>query len=224
MNVLPLVHTPPTRRSILYLQGDLRPREGRGFPSPCHQGELALASPSCGSEATALPPDSAVFGPGSFLVLVVFQGRFTMGSETSSTCPGELLLALAITAVVTKVLPCLPCGQVLEPAKITDMVWFFHGFLGAGLLGRMRLSYLASSKSPNNHLILGPLSLGPQMWLALSLCSPQHTTHRHSAHSTASMYFCAPPWGCEPLKDTAQSHSPLPSKPLPGKVLPLTRV
>lgn len=82
-----------------------------------------------------------------------------MRSETGSRCTGMLLLALATMGIIANLLLYFPNGQVLE---ITDLVWFFHGFLGAGLLVRMGLSYLASSKSQNNHLILGPLSLGPQ--------------------------------------------------------------
>lgn len=117
-----------------------------------------------------------------------------MRSETGSRCTGMLLLALATMGIIANLLLCFPNGQVLE---ITDLVWFFYGFLGAGLLVRTRLSYLASSKSQNNHLILGPLSLGPRTWLALSLCSPQHRTHKHSVHGTANIYLCA-------LKKTAQ--------------------
>lgn len=105
-----------------------------------------------------------------------------MCSETGSMCTGVLLLALATTAVVTKVLPYLSSGQVLEPAEITDMVWFFHGFLGAGLLERKRLSYLASSESPNNHLILSPRSLGPQN--VASYLPPFPTTHDTQTLST----------------------------------------
>lgn len=51
-----------------------------------------------------------------------------------------LLLALATAAIVANLLLYFPNGQVLEPAYITDFVWFFHGFLGAGLLVSMRFS------------------------------------------------------------------------------------
>ncbi|XP_008523924.2 transmembrane 4 L6 family member 1-like [Equus przewalskii] len=57
-----------------------------------------------------------------------------MCSETGSRCTGMLLLALATAAIIANLLLYFPNGQVLEPAKITDLVWFFHGFLGAGLL------------------------------------------------------------------------------------------
>ncbi|XP_039079803.1 transmembrane 4 L6 family member 1-like [Hyaena hyaena] len=57
-----------------------------------------------------------------------------MCSETGSRCSGMLLLALAIMAIIANLLLYFPNGQVLELAKITDLVWFFHGFFGAGLL------------------------------------------------------------------------------------------
>ncbi|XP_037695706.1 transmembrane 4 L6 family member 1-like [Choloepus didactylus] len=57
-----------------------------------------------------------------------------MCSEKGSRCTGTLLLTLAITAVIANLLLYFPNGQALEPDKITDLVWFFHGFLGAGLL------------------------------------------------------------------------------------------
>ncbi|XP_032975109.1 transmembrane 4 L6 family member 1-like isoform X3 [Rhinolophus ferrumequinum] len=57
-----------------------------------------------------------------------------MCSETGSRYTGMLLLALATAAIVANLLLYFPNGQVLEPANITDFVWFFHGFLGAGLL------------------------------------------------------------------------------------------
>lgn len=62
------------------------------------------------------------------------QGGATMCSETGSRYTGMLLLPLAIAAIIANLLLYFPNGQVLEPAKITDLVWFFHGFLGAGLL------------------------------------------------------------------------------------------
>ncbi|XP_077636730.1 LOW QUALITY PROTEIN: transmembrane 4 L6 family member 1-like [Crocuta crocuta] len=57
-----------------------------------------------------------------------------MCSETGSRCSGMLLLALAIMAIITNLLLYFPNGQVLELAKITDLVWIFHGFFGVGLL------------------------------------------------------------------------------------------
>uniref|UniRef100_A0A667HJX2 Uncharacterized protein n=1 Tax=Lynx canadensis TaxID=61383 RepID=A0A667HJX2_LYNCA len=67
-----------------------------------------------------------------------------MCSETGSRYTGMLLLALAKMAIVANLLLYFPNGQVLEPAKITDLVWSFHGFLGAGLLVRMKLSTFKS--------------------------------------------------------------------------------
>ncbi|EPY79646.1 transmembrane 4 L6 family member 1 isoform 1 [Camelus ferus] len=61
-------------------------------------------------------------------------GGFTMCSETGSRCTGMLLLTLATTAIIANLLLYFPNGQVLAPAKVTNLVWFFHGFLGAGLL------------------------------------------------------------------------------------------
>ncbi|KAI5931231.1 Transmembrane 4 L6 family member 1 [Manis javanica] len=58
----------------------------------------------------------------------------TMCSETGSKYTGILLSALATAAIIANLLLYFPNGQVLEPAKITDLVWFFQGFLGAGLL------------------------------------------------------------------------------------------
>ncbi|XP_039737976.1 transmembrane 4 L6 family member 1-like [Pteropus medius] len=57
-----------------------------------------------------------------------------MCSDTGSRYTGMLLLTLATAAIISNLLLYFPNGQVLEPAKITDLVWFFHGFLGAGLL------------------------------------------------------------------------------------------
>ncbi|XP_034865350.1 transmembrane 4 L6 family member 1-like [Mirounga leonina] len=57
-----------------------------------------------------------------------------MCSEMGSRYTGMLLLALAIMAIITNLLLYFPSGQVLEPAKITDLIWLLHGFLGAGLL------------------------------------------------------------------------------------------
>lgn len=68
-----------------------------------------------------------------------------MCSETGSKYTGILLSALATAAIIANLLLYFSNGQVLEPAKITDLVWFFQGFLGAGLLVRMRFSYLTSS-------------------------------------------------------------------------------
>ncbi|KAM6158560.1 transmembrane 4 L6 family member 1-like [Rhynchocyon petersi] len=57
-----------------------------------------------------------------------------MCSEKGSRSTSILLLVLAITAIIANFLLYFPNGQVLEPDKITDLVWFLHGILGAGLL------------------------------------------------------------------------------------------
>lgn len=67
-----------------------------------------------------------------------------MSSDNGSRCVGTLSLALATTTIIANLLLYFPSGQVLEPAKITDLVWVFHGFIGAGLLVRMRFIYFSS--------------------------------------------------------------------------------
>lgn len=102
--------------------------------------KLSLAPRSWGSVAGVLSPDSAAAEAGNFPVFSLFQGEFTMCSDMSSRYMGLLLLTLATAAIISNLLLYFPNGQVLEPAKITDLVWFFHGFLGAGLLVRIRFS------------------------------------------------------------------------------------
>ncbi|XP_019385877.1 PREDICTED: transmembrane 4 L6 family member 1-like [Crocodylus porosus] len=51
-----------------------------------------------------------------------------------SKCIGVMLLPLAICAIISNLLLYFPNGQVLESNEITDLVWFFHGILGAGIL------------------------------------------------------------------------------------------
>lgn len=103
--------------------------------------KLSLAPHSWGSVAGVLSPDSAAAIAGNFLVVFsLFQGEFTMCSDMGSRYTGMLLLTLATAAIISNLLLYFPNGQLLEPAKITDLVWFFHGFLGAGLLVRMRFS------------------------------------------------------------------------------------
>uniref|UniRef100_A0A667HLI0 Transmembrane 4 L six family member 1 n=1 Tax=Lynx canadensis TaxID=61383 RepID=A0A667HLI0_LYNCA len=90
-----------------------------------------------------------------------------MCSETGSRYTGMLLLALAKMAIVANLLLYFPNGQVLEPAKITDLVWSFHGFLGAGLLVRMKLSTLPP---PSHKAIISSwahLPWAPRKWLAM---------------------------------------------------------
>lgn len=67
-----------------------------------------------------------------------------MCSDNGSRCVGTLSLALATTTIIANLLLYFPSRQVLEPAKITDFVWVFHGFIGAGLLVRMRFIYFSS--------------------------------------------------------------------------------
>lgn len=139
---------------------------------------------------------------GCFLSL--FQGGFTMCSETGSRCSGMLLLALAIMAIIANLLLYFPNGQVLELAKITDLVWFFHGFFGAGLLVRM---HLATLLPPSHKAIISSwvhLPWVPSAWLTVSFSTSQYMIHKHLTLGTASIYLCAPPLGYDFLKNTTQ--------------------
>ncbi|XP_065534830.1 transmembrane 4 L6 family member 1-like isoform X2 [Lathamus discolor] len=51
-----------------------------------------------------------------------------------SKCIGITLFPLAACAIVCNILLYFPNGQVLQLSEITDLVWFFHGILGAGIL------------------------------------------------------------------------------------------
>ncbi|CAM4392982.1 unnamed protein product [Lepidochelys kempii] len=51
-----------------------------------------------------------------------------------SKCIGVVLFPLAVCAIISNLLLYFPNGNVIEPDKITDLVWFFHGILGAGIL------------------------------------------------------------------------------------------
>ncbi|KFV50163.1 Transmembrane 4 L6 family member 1, partial [Tyto alba] len=51
-----------------------------------------------------------------------------------SKCIGITLFPLAACAIVSNILLYFPNGQVPQLGKITDVVWFFHGILGAGIL------------------------------------------------------------------------------------------
>ncbi|KAF4787743.1 hypothetical protein TURU_168819 [Turdus rufiventris] len=51
-----------------------------------------------------------------------------------SKCIGITLFPLAVCAIVSNILLYFPNGQVLQLSEITDLVWFFHGILGAGIL------------------------------------------------------------------------------------------
>ncbi|GAB0180719.1 transmembrane 4 L6 family member 1-like [Grus japonensis] len=59
-----------------------------------------------------------------------------------SKCIGITLFPLAACAIVSNVLLYFPNGRVLQLSEITDLVWFFHGILGAGIL--MLLSVVLS--------------------------------------------------------------------------------
>ncbi|XP_077783128.1 transmembrane 4 L6 family member 1-like [Podarcis muralis] len=60
--------------------------------------------------------------------------RYRMCAGKCSKCIGIALLPLAVCAIVSNLLLYFPNGEVLEPRRITDLVWFFHGILGAGIL------------------------------------------------------------------------------------------
>ncbi|XP_006134464.2 transmembrane 4 L6 family member 1-like [Pelodiscus sinensis] len=51
-----------------------------------------------------------------------------------SKCIGVVLFPLAICAIISNILLFFPNGNVLDPKNITDLVWYFHGILGAGIL------------------------------------------------------------------------------------------
>uniref|UniRef100_A0A8B9PWR3 Transmembrane 4 L6 family member 1 n=1 Tax=Apteryx owenii TaxID=8824 RepID=A0A8B9PWR3_APTOW len=51
-----------------------------------------------------------------------------------SKCIGITLFPLATCAIVSNLLLYFPNGQVLQLSEITDLVWFFHGIVGAGIL------------------------------------------------------------------------------------------
>ncbi|KAL8191121.1 UNVERIFIED_CONTAM: hypothetical protein K2H54_068191 [Gekko kuhli] len=57
-----------------------------------------------------------------------------MSTGKCSRCIGISLFSLSICAIVSNLLLYFPNGQVLEADRITDLVWFFHGILGAGIL------------------------------------------------------------------------------------------
>ncbi|KFZ57297.1 Transmembrane 4 L6 family member 1, partial [Antrostomus carolinensis] len=57
-----------------------------------------------------------------------------MCTRKCSKCIGVTLFPLAACAIVTNILLYFPNGQVLQLSEITDLVWFFHGILGAGIL------------------------------------------------------------------------------------------
>lgn len=80
------------------------------------------------------------------------------------------------------------------PAKITDLVWFLHGFLGAGLLVRMRFTYLTSSR---RRMFLNNLQITERFissWGRLPASVPttfETKTPFSLAHPTANVSVCA---------------------------------
>uniref|UniRef100_A0A8B9D023 Transmembrane 4 L6 family member 1 n=1 Tax=Anser brachyrhynchus TaxID=132585 RepID=A0A8B9D023_9AVES len=58
-----------------------------------------------------------------------------------SRCIGIILFPLALCAIVSNILLYFPNGQVLQLSEITDLVWFFHGILGAGILVREKCCF-----------------------------------------------------------------------------------
>ena len=151
----------------------------------------------------------------SGLFLCSFQGGFTVCSEMSSgaqaCCSWPGLPQPSPPACGT-----FPTGGCW-PAKITDLVWFLHGFLGAGLLVRMRFTYLTSSRRKmflNNLQITeqfisswGPRPGPPGMADCPPLC-PQHRRHKRPCYwlilLQMSLYAPASHFRCELLKNTAQ--------------------
>uniref|UniRef100_A0A8D0C1G8 Transmembrane 4 L6 family member 1 n=1 Tax=Salvator merianae TaxID=96440 RepID=A0A8D0C1G8_SALMN len=57
-----------------------------------------------------------------------------MCTSKCSKCIGIALFPLAICAIISNLLLYFPNGEVLEARRITDLVWFFHGIMGAGIL------------------------------------------------------------------------------------------
>ncbi|XP_075581143.1 transmembrane 4 L6 family member 1 [Pelecanus crispus] len=57
-----------------------------------------------------------------------------MCTRNCSKCIGITLFPLAACAIVSNILLYFPNGRVLQLSEITDLVWFFHGILGAGIL------------------------------------------------------------------------------------------
>ncbi|NXF60192.1 T4S1 protein, partial [Ciccaba nigrolineata] len=57
-----------------------------------------------------------------------------MCTRKCSKCIAITLFPLAACAIVSNILLYFPNGQVLQLSEITDLVWFFHGILGAGIL------------------------------------------------------------------------------------------
>ncbi|NXS96958.1 T4S1 protein, partial [Jacana jacana] len=51
-----------------------------------------------------------------------------------SKCIGITLFPLAACAIISNILLYFPNGRVLQLSEITDLVCFFHGILGAGIL------------------------------------------------------------------------------------------
>ncbi|XP_078513096.1 transmembrane 4 L6 family member 5-like isoform X2 [Lissotriton helveticus] len=59
---------------------------------------------------------------------------FTMCTGRCSRAIGAVLFPLGVCATIANLLLFFPNGQILETDHITDLVWFFGGIGGAGLL------------------------------------------------------------------------------------------
>ncbi|NXA48285.1 T4S1 protein, partial [Nothocercus julius] len=57
-----------------------------------------------------------------------------MCTRKCSKCIGITLFPLATCAIISNLLLYFPNGQVLQLSEITDLVWFFNGIVGAGIL------------------------------------------------------------------------------------------
>ncbi|KAB1272794.1 Transmembrane 4 L6 family member 1, partial [Camelus dromedarius] len=116
------------------------PEPAQKLPAAELEDSASLAGPGCLAPgeaarcACAQPRRPGEIMPVNMTATIFAVGGFTMCSETGSRCTGMLLLTLATTAIIANLLLYFPNGQVLAPAKVTNLVWFFHGFLGAGLL------------------------------------------------------------------------------------------
>ncbi|NXW36302.1 T4S1 protein, partial [Phaetusa simplex] len=90
-----------------------------------------------------------------------------------SKCIGITLFPLAACAIVSNILLYFPNGRVLQLSEITDLVWFFHGILGAGILvilpAFMMLGAGGAGCCANRCGVSGYLSLPFQMLLSVVL-------------------------------------------------------
>ncbi|NXX74910.1 T4S1 protein, partial [Urocolius indicus] len=96
-----------------------------------------------------------------------------MCTRKCSKCIGITLFPLATCAIVSNILLYFPNGQVLQLSQITDLVWFFHGILGAGILvilpAFMMLGAGGAGCCANRCGVSGYLSFPFQMLLSVVL-------------------------------------------------------